>query len=131
MSRLSFPSKDIARLVVSFVWLYHGLVPKLLFLHPDELLPLLGAGFSHQKAGAAVMFAGWAEIALGLAILCAWRSRWPLWITFVLMPLAAVGVALTAPALLVAAFNPVTLNLTVFAIALIALNGPSPRTTQD
>ena len=39
----------------------------------------------------------------------------------IFMPLALLGVALTAPLFLVAAFNPVTLNACVFALAAVAL----------
>jgi uncharacterized membrane protein YphA (DoxX/SURF4 family) len=110
----------IARLTVAFVWLYHGLVPKLIFHHPDELLPLLQGGFSGDAAHAVVNIAGVLEVTLGLALLVWWRSRRLLLLTIALMLFALVGVAFTAPTLLVAAFNPVTLNLSMIALAVIA-----------
>jgi uncharacterized membrane protein YphA (DoxX/SURF4 family) len=111
---------SIARLTIAFIWLYHGLVPKLLFHHPDELLPLLQGGVSADAALAVVNVVGVAEVFLGLMLLIRWRSRPLLLLTIAFMLFALVGVALTTPALLVAAFNPVTLNLSMIALAAIA-----------
>jgi hypothetical protein len=113
------------------VWLYHGLVPKLIYRHADELTLLIRSGLSDRAAHAARTTLGWAEVLFALVLLFAWRSRWPLWLTLILMPLALVSVALSAPGFLAAAFNPVTLNACVFALAAVALlNGadlPSAR----
>jgi hypothetical protein len=111
----------LARGTVAFVWLYHGLVPKLLYRHADELTLLTRSGFSDAAARAARTALGWAEVLFALVLLLAWRRPWPLWLTLILMPLALVGVSLNAPGFLVAAFNPVSLNVCVAAIAAVAL----------
>lgn len=111
---------SVARLTIAFIWLYHGLVPKLLVHHPDELLPLLQAGISADAALVIVNVVGVAEIFLGLMLLIRWRSRRLLLVTIALMLFALAGVAFTAPVLLVAAFNPVSLNLSMIALAVIA-----------
>lgn len=111
----------LARVGVAFVWLWHGLVPKLIFMHPDEVSPLTAAGFSAESARAQVLAAGWVEIAIGLIILICWRVRWPLWLTIVMMPLALAGILMTVPSLLQKAFNPMTLNVSMFLLATIAL----------
>ncbi len=108
------------RLALAFIWIYHGLVPKLLLQHPDELALLVRAGVSPAAAPALVRVLGVVEIALGLALLLAWRSRRLLLATIALMLLATAGVAWTSPTSLVAAFNPLTLNL---AVAVLALAG--------
>ena len=111
----------ISRLTVAFIWFYHGLVPKLLFRHPLELAMLNAARLSTSAELNAVLAAGWVEIAIALCIIFFWRSRWPLWFTLILMPLALLGVAFTSPSLLAAPFNPLTLNLALFILAVIAL----------
>ena len=111
----------IARLALAAVFFYHGLVPKLLFDHPDEAAPLLDGGFSPEEAWRLVRAAGIGEILFAAVLLVAWRSAWPLIVTIVLMIVALVGVATTTPRLLVAAFNPVSLNLCVIALAAIDL----------
>ena len=111
----------LARLTVAFIWLWHGLVPKLIFMHADELSPLTAMGASLQSARLQVIACGWIEIAIGMTVLLWWRARWPLWLTIVAMPVALIGVLLTVPRLFAAAFNPMTLNASMFMLAIIAL----------
>ena len=121
----------IARLSVALVWLYQGIVPKLIMHHPDELRMLQDGGVSSSAARPLLTVIGWIELVLGLTLIVAWRARWPLWLTIVLMPAAAIGVIVASPSFTVAPFNPITFNLCVFALALIALLGshdlPSAR----
>ncbi len=56
----------IARIVIAFIWLYHGLIPKLLFLSKDELTLVTNAGLQPDAALTLVRIIGVAEIALGL-----------------------------------------------------------------
>jgi hypothetical protein len=111
----------LARAGAAFIWIWHGIVPKLIFKHADELAPLVAAGFSERSARLQVIACGWVELAIGLTLLLAWRLRWPLWLTLVAMPIALVGVAMYTPWLLKAAFNPVSLNVSMFILATIAL----------
>ncbi|HLY25650.1 MAG TPA: DoxX-like family protein [Aggregatilineales bacterium] len=111
----------LARIVVGFIWLYHGLLPKLLFLSKDEMALLMNTGLRPDAALMIVRIVGIAEIVLGLATLLGWRWRWPLLVSLGLLGVATVGVIVTSPAYAVAAFNPVTLNLATMALAVIAL----------
>src|SRR5260221_10508889 len=99
-----------ARLALAFIWIYHGLVPKLLLQHPDELALLVRAGVSPAAAPALVRGLGVGGIALGLALPLPWRSRRPLLATIALMLLATAGVGWPAPPPLVAAVHPLTLQ---------------------
>lgn len=110
----------LARLTLASVWLYHGLVPKLILHHPDELAMLTQAGLSAGAAQVAVRLVGGAEVAFGLLLLFGWRSRRLLLANIPLMLLALASVARSSPQYLVAAFNPLTLNLSVIALALAA-----------
>ncbi|MCE2504086.1 MAG: DoxX-like family protein [Chlorobi bacterium] len=111
----------ISRCTLAFVWLWHGLVPKLIVKHPDEVLPLLGMGVDKETADTIVMVSGVGEILFSLVLLLFWRARWPLWLTIVAMAGLLLGVFGTAPELTKGAFNPVTLNLLVIVTAVIAL----------
>lgn len=111
----------IARVSVAFVWCYEGSIPKLIFQQPAELAMLRDAGFSNSAARVMSFGIGWIEVAIGLVILLGWRLLWPIWFTLVAMPIAAVFVAINSPGFIVAPFNPVTLNLSVFALAAISL----------
>jgi hypothetical protein len=110
----------LARGSIALIWLYHGLVPKLLTHQATEALMLTRAGVAPETAAALVNVAGAVEIGLGLLMLLAWRWRWPLLLTIGLMVAALAGSLRYTPELVVAAFNPVSLNLAVSALAAIA-----------
>lgn len=106
----------LARLAVAFIWIWHGLVPKLLFRNPDERLMLAQFGLPLSL----LPWIGAAEILFGLLLLAFWRSRPLLLLSAAAMLAATVAVARNSPAFLTAAFNPVTLNLAVLTLSLLA-----------
>jgi uncharacterized membrane protein YphA (DoxX/SURF4 family) len=111
----------IARLSLALVFAYHGLIPKLLGPHADELAMLADAGIADGHARAAVMALGVAELLVALVLVIGWGQRWIAWLCLLLMPLATVGVAVSSPRFIGVAFNPVSLNLAVAALAIITL----------
>src|SRR4029077_12014751 len=111
----------ISRLTVAFVWFYHGLVPKLINRNIDELKMLSDAGIASSELIRAVSTLGVLEICLALTIRVLWKTRWPLWFTIAAMFLATLGVAIISPNYLTAAFNPLTLNLSVAGLATVGL----------
>lgn len=111
----------VAASAVAFVWLWHGMVPKLLGPHPDELAMLTGAGVAEPWATSLTMAAGVAETIFGLAFLPLAKRRWPWLVTLVLMLAALAGVLASSPETALGAFGPVTLNLAVAALAAIGL----------
>ena len=115
-------SPAIARLALGAMFLYHGLVPKLLFLSPDEARMIEAHGWPLSTQRIAEV-AGAAEIVLALAILLLHRSRWPLWLAVIALVGLLVDVALFAPELLLGAFNPVSTNIAGLALCAIALLG--------
>lgn len=104
-----------ARLTVAFVWIWHGLVPKLLYRDPSELAMLVQSNLPDTFTTPV----GIAEILIGLTVLVAWKLRPVFPATILLMIAATAGVTVRSPQYLTAAFNPVTLNLSVAALALI------------
>jgi uncharacterized membrane protein YphA (DoxX/SURF4 family) len=111
----------VARSAVAFVFAWHGLVPKLIFEDQGELQPLLDAGFDAETALTVVHVAGWMEITFAVLLVVLWRARWPLWVVVVGMVTVAIATALTSPQMFRAAFQPLTLNLCMGALAWIAL----------
>lgn len=111
----------VARGMLAFTWLYHGLVPKLLRQDAIELDLLSRVGTPTSQLITALTIAGWAEILFALLLVLLWRHTWPLWLTLSLMAVGIVLVAICAPAYLGAAFNPVTLNLAIAALSAICL----------
>ncbi|MEZ5460368.1 DoxX-like family protein [Dokdonella sp.] len=111
----------ISRVVIALVWVYHGLVPKLLGPHADELAIWAALGFSRELAVPLSMSAGVIEILFGLIVLVLWRRAWPLMVTAAAMLGLLAVAAFAVPKLLAGAFNPVTTNLCVLALCAVAL----------
>lgn len=114
-------SYAVCRVAIAFVWLYQGLVPKLLYLHEDELAMSMAAGFSHSGAVKVAIAGGVLEIGMAVLVLAFWRHRWPLYLTAIAMLGLLCFVILVQPELLVAAFNPVTTNIAVLALSMVGL----------
>lgn len=104
----------LARFTLAFVWIWHGLVPKLLFHHIDERTMLIQANIGLRV----LPWIGAAEIAFGLFVLWTWNRRFVFIANALLMLLATLVVALKSPEYLKAAFNPITLNLAVAALSI-------------
>ena len=105
----------LARTTIAGVWLWHGLIPKLLFRDADERRMLMESGVSPQLLTAV----GAAEIAMALLVLLTWRWRGMFAVQAGLMVAGIVAVALRSPEYLTHAFNPVTLNALVCAMAAV------------
>ena len=115
------------RVILAFLWVYQGVVPKLLGPDADELAMNLALGVSATVAWQISMVAGVVEIAIGLCVLLV-RRAWPLWLTLVLMAGLLGYVALLTPQLMSAAFNPVTINVAMAGLAwMVLLIEPPPR----
>ncbi len=95
-----------ARVAIALVWVWHGLVPKLLLHNADEVRMLADAGLP----GALVGWFGGVELVVAMLMLLSWERRWALVVNAAVMAAATVGVVVKSPEYVGAAFNPVTLN---------------------
>jgi hypothetical protein len=104
-----------ARLGIAFIWLWQGLMPKLLFRSVDEQAMMAAAGLPVSL----LPYIGICELFFAVAAVALWRWRRFFLVNALAMLVALVVVALKSPAYLVAAFNPVTLNLAMILLSLI------------
>lgn len=110
----------ITRVSIFIIFFYHGLVPKILFgseqeiLMNDTLIPML----SEQLA---LQLSGWAEIAFSAVVLIFFNSKWPMYPVLLFSSGVTIALILTLPALFTDAFNPFTINLSLFVLAFINL----------
>jgi hypothetical protein len=104
-----------ARLGVFFIWLWQGLVPKLLFPSADERVMTAAIGLPENSMTAI----GVAELVLAIATLIFWRWRPFFLLNITAMIGALVAVAVTRPHYLVGAFNPVTLNTAMVLLSVV------------
>jgi hypothetical protein len=111
----------LAAVALAFIWIWHGLVPKLLLLHADEVAILAEAGLPAAWLSPAAYAVGLLELLFGLAFIPLAHRRWPWLLTMGLMIAATAGVLVNSPQRAGAAFGPVTLNLAVAVLAAIGL----------
>ncbi|HBT56278.1 DoxX-like family protein [Halopseudomonas aestusnigri] len=109
------------RWMLAFVFIYHGLVPKLLFPSPVEVQMVEAAGLG-LNAQIISPLTGVAEVLLGLLILFGWFGRWPVLAAALGLLGLLAGVALVTPALLLGAFNPVTTNLPALLLCALIIH---------
>lgn len=119
----------VARLSLALVFIWHGLVPKILWLSPDEVAMITAHGLPTDGLFAPEIIArvaGIAEVLLGLCLLLLPGQRWPLLVAAVVLILLLLDVALLSPHLLLQAFNPLSSNLAALALCLVAWLAEKP-----
>lgn len=104
-----------SRLSTAFVWLWQGLLPKLVFNSGDEQAMMAA---SHLPTGL-IPLVGLVEIAIAVVAIASWRRRSFFLFNIAAMAVALANVTITSPLYLVGAFNPVTLNLAMIALSVI------------
>lgn len=117
-------NQRVSRLVrwsLATVWLYHGLVPKIILRHPDEQQLIRDAGLGEDLVIPMVLLGGVIELVLALIVLLVRDKLWPYYLTIFFMIAALLGAVVNSPQYLGAAFNPVTLNLCVIVLAIIGI----------
>lgn len=95
---------------LGFLFIYHGLVPKIIWLSPIEiqLVNLSGLGLSPEIISP---IAGVFEILIGLTILVFRKTVWPVVAAATMLIVLLLYVAIVIPGLLVGAFNPLSTNV--------------------
>jgi nitrate reductase gamma subunit len=111
----------MANTTVAGIWIYQGLVPKLLGPHPDELAMAAAFGVPAEMQTPVSYIAGGLEILFGIVLMALPRRAWPHLASASAMAGLLVFVVLYAPAYLWGAFNPVVMNLASIALSLVAL----------
>jgi hypothetical protein len=111
----------VAQLTLATIWIYQGLVPKLLFPNSGEVQILQAAQVFHGAELALVAAIGIGEILFGILFLLPWPGK-PLHYLNVFGLLVLVFAAVFSQMeLFVAPFNPVTLTLAMIALSIISL----------
>lgn len=115
-------SIQIARYIVSFSWLYHGIFPKLVHIAPLEKLMTASIGLSDELSYFVTKSAGIGEVIFGIVIFIFYKNK-----AIILLNVAGligllVFVGILQPQLLIEAFNPVTTNITIIGLSLVLLN---------
>jgi uncharacterized membrane protein YphA (DoxX/SURF4 family) len=122
---------SIARISLAFVWIYHGLVPKILFQDADEVRMLARSGVPPGSVTTALFLIGVGEALLGLAFLFPRSGRMPFLVSLAFLAVATLLSITVFSEYLTGAFNPITLNVLGISLSIVGLiagrHAPSAR----
>lgn len=107
---------SIARLALALVWIYQGLVPKILCPNSGELEIFRSTGVYPGRELLGVVALGIMQVLLGLVHVAAWNSRAPLVAGLVALAVLGTGGLIARPDLMILPFNPVSLILMMLAL---------------
>ncbi len=100
-----------ARFVLAFMWIYQGLIPKLIRVAPVELEITAQLGFSVNTTYLLIKLVGLLEVLFGVLVFFAYRNIVVLIANLVALLLLAVMALVLTPHIMLAAFNPIITNL--------------------
>ncbi|GEL77861.1 DoxX-like family protein [Tenuibacillus multivorans] len=119
---IRFFSTWLIALLFSFVWIYHGLVPKLLFMHPVEISMTTGAlSLTDSQAIWLNTVIGSLEILFGLLWLFYRQKRHLFVLQLIAFPLLALAAIMAELDNLTHPFNPLTFNLALVILSAVGL----------
>jgi uncharacterized membrane protein YphA (DoxX/SURF4 family) len=113
---------QIARYMITFVWLYHGVFPKLIHIAPLEQLMTGSIGFSGDISYLITKAAGIGEVIFGLLFFVFYKTKLMNILNILALAFLLLSVTTLQPQLLIEAFNPVTTNLPIMAFSFVLLN---------
>lgn len=108
----------ISRWSIAIIFLYHGVVPKLVFKHEQEVL-MNDTMMPFVPEATALAVSGWMEVGLAAAFIILYRHIWLNYVAIFFLVSVTLAILVKLPTLMTYAFNPFSLNLAVVALALI------------
>lgn len=103
-----------------FIWIYQGLIPKLIYMHADEISMVENlVPYSYEKAYWMVVIIGIIEIIFGLFWLLYKNKRNLFRLQIIIFPLLTITAIIAQPSTLTHPFNPLTFNLSLLFISIV------------
>lgn len=115
-----FFSNSIVTMLFFFIWLYHGLVPKIIAKHPEEVAML--SSLTSIKGNAAVKgvgLIGVLEILFAVIWLLYRKKRHLLALQMIVFPVLTISTVISNPSSSSHPFNPVTFNASLWVLSII------------
>lgn len=110
----------ISHLIIGLIWIYHGLVPKLLYPDTGELEMIQRSGLFQGLEEKIVTITGSLEIIFGLTCILIHKKGVHV-ISIVALTLLFVGALVSKPTVFTFPFNPFSLTISMITISVIAL----------
>lgn len=109
------------RFFMAFIWLFQGLIPKILFPDATEKAILLHSSFWGGIADELTLGMGIAEILWGILFLLGWRLRSLYKLNILLLIILGAGALWLQPGLALKAFTPLNFNTALICLSLTGL----------
>ncbi|MBC6972477.1 DoxX-like family protein [Bacillus sp. Xin] len=109
----------IVCLILSFVWIYQGLVPKVLFNHPEEVRMLSVLSGSNENCILALKIIGFLEIGFGIIWLLPFQKQKLLLLHIIILIGLTIAAGFTNILSFIQPFNPITLNFILIGLSFI------------
>lgn len=107
-------------LLFAFVWIYQGLVPKIIGVHPEEIRLLSNViAVNNSTATVLVQVIGYAEICFGILWLLYRHKRHLFNAQLLLFPMLTITAVLSSPDLIMHPFNPISFNSALFIASIV------------
>jgi hypothetical protein len=103
------------------IWIYQGLVPKLLFPDSGELAILRAAAIFPGYEPLVLRVVGWGELLFGLCFWLPYFGKSLHYLAIAALLLLLAGAWISQPTLLLAPFNPVSLTLAMITLSWVSL----------
>lgn len=117
---IRFFSTLLITVLFFFIWVYQGLVPKIIAKHPEEVAMLSSlSSMEINTAVKAVGVVGILEVLFGLIWLLYRNKRHLHLLQIVVFPLLTVSALMADPAISVHPFNPVTFNASLWILSIL------------
>jgi uncharacterized membrane protein YphA (DoxX/SURF4 family) len=123
--RLLLTLKRVARFCLGFIWIYLGLVPKLLTKVPLEYDVVRRTGLYLSSPGATIRAIGVFEIALGIWLLTGFQEKLACFVTSAFMVLLMILAVAFEPLLLAGPFGGMAKNGALIVLAWMVWRIPS------
>jgi uncharacterized membrane protein YphA (DoxX/SURF4 family) len=107
----------ICRVALGLVWLYEGLVPKLLFARPDQIDLVERSGLYFATPEVFLQLLGAAQVVCGLWLLAGFAERLAVFVATISMAILIVLVARANPAMLTDPYGALVKDLCLIACA--------------
>ncbi|MDC2865857.1 DoxX-like family protein [Bacillus sp. BP-3] len=106
--------------LLSFVWIYQGLIPKILYTHPEEVQMLSKLIGSENYASAMIKVVGSLEIVFGVIWLLPFKKQKLFFLHSFILLILTVAAGFTNIASFMQPFNPITLNIILIGFSIIS-----------
>ena len=99
----------LSRVTLAFMYIYQGLVPKILWLDETEIL-IVRLHHLNLENEMVSLFGGLCEIMLAVLLIFHKKTLIPVYLALFLFVILFIDVAFVSPNLLIKAFNPLVMN---------------------